>query len=104
MYPPPQPQDPAAGLPPGLADMLGGAGAAGPPPPDALSGMLGQPPPEDQPDPLQVLQDAIHAVAAALHALPDAEDTQNATQALLVLSKIQTKLMSSGAAGAAQAR
>ena len=52
------------------------------------------PPPQDQgSDPLAALQDAIHAVAAAMASLPDPQDTQDAAQALLGLSKIQTRLM-----------
>jgi hypothetical protein len=48
---------------------------------------------------LQSLQDAIHSVAAAMASLPGAQDTQDAAQALLQLSRIQTRLM--GPQGAA---
>lgn len=72
----PQPQ--GEQLPANVAQLLGGA----------------QQQPDAAPDPLGALQDAIHAVAAALSALPDAQDTQDATQAMLTLAKIQTRLMS----------
>jgi hypothetical protein len=48
---------------------------------------------------LQSLQDAIHSVAAAMASLPGAQDTPDAAQALLQLSRIQTRLM--GPQGAA---
>ena len=95
----------AYGLPPGLA-LPEGAGppdlGGGMPPglPPELAGALqqgGQPPPPPA-DPLQSLQDAIHSVTSAMASLPGAQDTQDAAQALLVLSRIQTRLMSQSAA------
>jgi hypothetical protein len=49
---------------------------------------------------LQSLQDAIHSVAAAMAALPGAQDTQDAAQALVQLSRIQTRLMQNAGSGA----
>lgn len=74
----------------------------GPPQPD-VSALMAQQPDQEGPDPLSALQDAIHAVAAAMGALPDPQDTQDAAQAMLTLSKIQTRLMNQAAPGAPQA-
>lgn len=66
----------------------------------ALGAMQGPPPgPLDQQgqpgsDPLGALQDAIHSVTAAMVALPDPRDTQDAAQALRILAGVQTRLMS----------
>lgn len=76
------PQDAA-----GLGALLGNP--SGPPLPNDLAGG----PPAEAPDPLSSLQDAIHAVAAAISALPDPQDTQDATAAMLTLAKVQTRLM-----------
>jgi hypothetical protein len=48
----------------------------------------------DKEDPLDVLQECIQALPGLLNALPDPQDVQDATQALLILSRIQTRLMS----------
>lgn len=95
-------------MPPGLApppDAMGPAGplvdnvmGGGPPqlPPDLMLQAAAQQQgaaPQPQADPLTALQDAIHSVASAMASLPGAQDTQDAAQALLVLSRIQTRLM-----------
>ncbi len=91
------PPDQGQQVPPELAALLGGQQT--PPGPSAL-GM-----PQDQPqqggDPLSALQDAIHAAVGAQVALPNPQDTQDVAQAILILSKVQTRLMS-GPPGAAQ--
>lgn len=71
--------------------------------PPGLAAMLQQPQGAPQADPLSELQDAIHAVVSAMASLPGAQDTQDAAQALLVLSRIQTRLMQQqGPGGPAQ--
>jgi len=81
---------PAAEQGPDLGALLGAAGQ-GAPPSDLAAAPPG--PEEMQPDPLQAVQDALHSVAAAVTALPGPQDVQDATQAMLVLSRIQTRLM-----------
>lgn len=72
-------------LPEGIAQALqGGQGI-----PQGLEGG-GQP---EQQDPLQVLQECIQQLPKVIAALPDPQDTQDATQALLTLTKVQTRLM-----------
>lgn len=43
--------------------------------------------------PLEVLQDCINGLPKVIAALPDPQDTQDATQALLILTRIQTRMM-----------
>lgn len=65
-----------------------------------ISSLLSQPTGQPEAaDPLQGLQDAIHAVTGALPALADPQDNQDAIQALLTLSRIQTRLMKGAGAG-----
>ncbi len=80
-----------AGLPPDPGPVLGGAPAFS----GGFPAQLQQPQPEPPSDPLAALQDAIHSVTAAMQALPSPQDTQDAAQALLQLSRIQTRLMQS---------
>ncbi len=63
--------------------------------PSALQGLGPSPdtPEAQQADPLSSLQDAIHSVTAAMVALPDPQDTQDAAQALTILARIQTRQM-----------
>lgn len=80
-----------------MGPMLGqqDAGAGAPPPAD-LAALLGGQPQEDsggQADPLGVLQEAIHSVAAAMTALPDAADTHDVGKALVLLAGVQKRLM-----------
>lgn len=81
------------GVPPEaiLAALHGGAGAgqAGPPLPHGM-GDHGY---DQNESPLEVLQDCINGLPRVIAALPDPQDTQDATQALLVLTRIQTRLM-----------
>jgi hypothetical protein len=80
-------------IPPGvlLAALHAGAGAGGGPPlPAGLSG--GDQGYDQNEPPLQVLQDCINGLPKVISALPDPQDTQDATQALLTLTKIQTRL------------
>lgn len=44
--------------------------------------------------PLDVLRQCINAIPAVIHALPDPRDTQDAVRALLLLTGIQTRMMS----------
>ena len=82
--PAPAPQDPSLGGIPGL-------------PPGLPPQLAMQPPDAQGADPLASVQDAIHAVSAAMTALPDAQSTQEAAQALVILARIQTRLMTSAA-------
>lgn len=80
-----------------MGPMLGqqDAGTGAPPPAD-LAAILGQPQ-QDQgapgSDALGALQDAIHATAAAMTALPDAADTHDVGKALVLLAGVQKRLM-----------
>lgn len=77
---------------------LAGMAPQGVPSLSALAALPGEPP-SDGPDELGSLQDAIHSVAAAMSALADPQDTQDCAQALLTLTKIQTRRMATGAGG-----
>ena len=62
--------------------------------------MMGGNESEDQgQDPLQALQDAIHGIVAALTAAPDPQDTQDLTQAMLLMTRVQTRMMKGGGPG-----
>lgn len=82
-------------LPPELAAALGGGGqdaGGGGGDPGAYGGQGGSP--------LDVLQQCIQSLPGVIQALPDAKDTQEAVKALLLLTGIQTRMMSaSGAPG-----
>lgn len=72
-------------LPEGLAQAL----QAGQPLPQGLA-----PGRDDQtPDPLEVLQECIQGLHGVVAALPDPQDTHDAAQALLILTKVQKRLM-----------
>ena len=72
-------------LPEGLAAAMQGGGM----PQSMMQGDT-----EDQgQDPLQALQDAIHGIVAALTAAPDPQDTQDLTQAMLLMTRVQTRMM-----------
>ena len=80
-------------LPEGLMQALQGA-QGGPPPPGGIpSGMQSDQGEDQAEDPLEVLQDCIQGLPKVIASLPDPQDTQDATQALLILTKIQTHLM-----------
>jgi hypothetical protein len=87
-------------VPPELLAQLGVQGAPGPPglaPGEPGDGGYGG-------DPLSVLQECIQSLPAVIAALPDPRDTQDATRALLLLTGIQTRMMSpQGAPGGAPA-
>jgi hypothetical protein len=68
--------------------MLAQLGQGGPPLPQGL-----QEDQQEQGDPLKVLQECIQGLPGVLTALHDPQDVQDATQALLTLTKIQTRLM-----------
>ena len=55
---------------------------------------------QGQGDGLPELQDAIHPVTAAMHAVPDSGDTKELTKALVILAGVQHRLM--GPAGGSQ--
>lgn len=57
---------------------------------------------DQQEDPLQILQECIQQLPRVIAALPDPQDTQDATQALLTLTKIQTRMMRGGGTGGPQ--
>jgi hypothetical protein len=72
--------------------------------PPQLEAALAQPPPagltppeqgeaQDQEDPLDVLQECIQNLPKVISALPDPQDTQDAVQALHILTRIQTRMM-----------
>lgn len=85
------PAQPPAAL---LALLHGGAGAGGGPPlPAGLSG--GDQAYDQNEKPLEVLQDCINGLPKVIAALPDPQDTQDAVQALGILTRIQTRLMKS---------
>lgn len=65
-------------------------------PPDILAALQGQAGPQNSPDPLQALQECIQTLPGVIAALPSPQDTQDATQALLILTRIQTRLMGNG--------
>lgn len=89
------------GVDPAVLAHLAGAGGAPPALPQGLQGGYDQ---DDSSDPLKVLQDCIQKLPEVLSALPDPQDVQDATQALLILTKVQTRLMNKqGGQGAAQA-
>jgi hypothetical protein len=77
-------------VPPELLAQLGVQGAAGPPgfAADQPGGYGGST------DPLTVLQECIQQLPSVIAALPDPRDTQDATRALLLLTGIQTRMMS----------
>jgi hypothetical protein len=90
------PAPPGGGAPPpaGMQDLMaalqGGQGGQGGP-----GGGQG-------PDPLQTLQDVIQLLPGLMAVLPDPRDTQDVAQALLIMTRIQSRLMA-GAAGGPQA-
>lgn len=59
---------------------------------------LAGPEPEAGPDPLETLQECINALPGVLNSLHDPQDVQDATQALLILTKVQTRMMRQGQA------
>lgn len=71
-------------LPPELMAAISGGGGGGAP------DQGGQP---DQESPLDTLQEVIQMIPGLLHALPDPQDVQDASRALLILAGIQTRLM-----------
>lgn len=90
------------GVDPAVLAHLAGAGGAPLALPQGLQG--GGYDQDDSSDPLKVLQDCIQKLPEVLSALPDPQDVQDATQALLTLTKIQTRLMNKqGPSGAPQA-
>jgi len=94
-------------VPPGLllAALHAGAGAGGGPQlPPLPAGLQDSGGPSPYPkDPLEAVQTCINDLHSALPHLPDAQDTQDMTQALLILSRIQSRLMApKGAPGGAQ--
>jgi len=80
-------------VPPELLAQLGVAGAPGPSGPGAGYG-YGQD--DGAQDPLGTLQQCIQSLPGVIAALPDPRDTQDATRALLILTGIQTRMMSQG--------
>ena len=92
------------GIPPGalLAALHAGAGSGGGPPlPAGLQQGGGDQGYDKDEPPLAVLQDCINGLPKVIAALPDPQDTQDATQALLILTRVQTRLMKNqgGASG-----
>lgn len=82
-------------VPPELLAQLGVAGAQGPPGYAADQGQAGAGGPySGATDPLTVLQECIQGLPGVIAALPDPRDTQDATRALLLLTGIQTRMMS----------
>jgi hypothetical protein len=86
-------------VPPELLAQLGVSGAQGPPgyAADQTGGQGGQ-----GGDPLTVLQECIQSLPGVIAALPDPRDTQDATRALLLLTGIQTRMMSQQGGGGQQ--
>lgn len=84
------------GVDPAVLAHLDGAGG---PPPGLPQGLQGGYDAGASGDPLKVLQDCIQELPKVIAALPDPQDTQDATQALLTLTKIQTRLMGKQASG-----
>jgi hypothetical protein len=78
-------------IPPELLAQLGVSGAPGQ---SAAGGGYGYGDDMTAADPLATLQQCIQALPAVIAALPDPRDTQDATKALLILTGIQTRLMS----------
>ena len=79
-------------VPPELLAQLGVQGAPGPPGYAADSG--GQEAGGYGGDPLTTLQTCIQQIPGVIAALPDPRDVQDATRALLLLTGIQTRMMS----------
>ena len=96
-----------------LAQLLGGAGAGGPPPgmpgmPPGIAaggpGPFDSPPPDDPPDELSALQDAIQDIHKLIAVVRGPQDTADVNQALGILLKVQTRMMAGQQTGPMQQR
>ena len=80
----PPPEGPGQGIPPELLAQLG---------------MGGGEEAEAPPDPLQTLQEVIQMIPSVMAVLPDAKDTQDMAKCLMILTGIQTRMMSGQQSG-----